>query len=181
MKTREKPAPEAEAEDPVKVEELDEAAAEAEFSDEEPIDPDVSTAEIPEWATVPAGVKMPPPGCSVAFVRIRAAWTTNPAKGDRWCMLSAIGETEEKLAYSRARGEQMRSVTELSKACIKVVDGTKASWDPVAKKGSVSEFWTSIGAKGRQMIRNYYVRTHTVSEEETLSFFAKDFVNVTVS
>ncbi len=166
-------------------EELDEAQAAAEFADEPQEAAEAkeeAPGEIPEWAVVPKDVKMPPQGASVAFIRIRAAWTTNPAKGDRWCMVAAIGETEEKLAYSRARGDQIRSVAELAKACIRVVDGYKADWSGVgSKKGSVSEFWASIGGKGRQLLRNYYVRTHTVSEEEALDFFAKDFVNVTVS
>jgi hypothetical protein len=177
------------AADPVvKVEELDEAGAEKAFAEGEPeAEEEASTdapaaGEIPPWASIPPGVKMPPPGASVAFLRIKAAWTMNPAKGDRWCMCAAIGETEEKLAYSRSRGDQIRSIQELSKATIRVVDGFKADWSGVAsKKGSVSEFWSAIGAKGRQMVRNYYVRTHTVSEEEALDFFAKDFVNVTVS
>jgi hypothetical protein len=186
----EEKAPDTSPESPVKVEELDEAAEAAAFDENADDVQEVEDApekpsedgEVPEWAVIPSGVKMPAQGASVAFIRIRAKWTTNPTKGDRWCMCAAIGEMEEKLAYTRSRGDQMRTVAELAKATIRVVDGYKADWSGVGtKKGSVSEFWSSIGSKGRHMIRNYYVRTHTVTEEEALDFFAKDFVNVTVT
>lgn len=137
---------------------------------------------IPSWATLPEGLKMPRPGVQVAFLRVPAKWTTDPGRGDRWCVCWPIGELEERLAYQRARGDAVRSVTEMAKASIRVVDGYKADWTgkPNAK-GSVSEFWANIGPKGRQLVRNYYVRTHTVSEEEVLDFFSKHFAVLTVS
>lgn len=118
----------------------------------------------------------------MAFLRIKASWTNDPSGGDRWCTVWQITETEEKLAYNRARGDQHRAVTELAKATIRVIDGTKADWSgDLFKKGSVAEFWGSIGPKGRLMIRNYYIRTHMVTDEETLDFFSNHFANVTVA
>lgn len=134
----------------------------------------------PDWAIIPKGVKPPRKGKSIAFMRFPAEWTTDPSKGDRWCACWEIGETEERLAYGRARGDMHRSMSELAKATIRVVDGHKADWSGVGKAGSVSEFWTGIGAKGRQMIRNYYVRTHTVSTREQDAFFSQHFALVTV-
>ena len=171
------------------VEEMSEEAAEAIMAGEEPPEEtgDGESADeqpanaVPEWAVVPKNVKMPAKGCSVAFIRIPAKWTTDPARGDRWCMCWALNETDERLAYQRARGDNIRSVTELSKATIRVIDGYKADWSGVGTKpGAVSEFWSSIGPKGRAMIRNYYVRTHTVTDEEALDFFSNHFVIVTV-
>jgi hypothetical protein len=135
---------------------------------------------MPDWATIPPNVKMPKPGVQVAFLRIPAKWTSDPARGDRWCMCSPLTETEEMLAYNRARGNSLRSVTELSKQTIRVVDGTKANWSADGKPGSVNQFFSQIGAKGRQMVRNYYVRTHTVQDDEIADFFAKHFVSMTV-
>lgn len=166
----------------LEIQEMSEEAAEAVLAGNEPEEehPD-ATSSVPEWANIPKGLKLPRPGCSVAFMRIPAAWTTDPAKGDRWCACWQIGETEERLAYQRSRNDMQRSVNELSKATIRIVDGHKADWSGVATKpGSVSEFWSAIGPKGRHMIRNYYVRTHTVSDEEVLDFFSNHFVNMTV-
>jgi hypothetical protein len=166
------------------VEEMSEAAAEAVLAGEDP--PDEESKEkagndVPPWASLPKNVKMPNKGCSVAFMRIPAAWTSDPSKGDRWCMCWQLGETDERLAYQRSRGDMQRSVSELAKATIRVIDGNKADWSGVSTKpGSVSEFWSAIGPKGRQVVRNYYVRTHTVSDEEALDFFSNHFVNVTV-
>lgn len=167
------------------VEEMSEEAAEAVLAGEEPPEEGASKAEdanaIPEWAAIPKGVKMPNKGCSVAFMRIPAKWTTDPSKGDRWCCCWMLGETDERLAYQRSRGDMQRSVSELAKATIRVIDGHKADWSGVSTKpGAVSEFWSAIGPKGRQVIRNYYVRTHTVTDEEALDFFSNHFVNVTV-
>lgn len=166
------------------VEEMSEEAAEAVLAGEDPPDEEEKKAEanaVPEWASIPKGVKMPNKGCSVAFMRIPAKWTTDPSKGDRWCCCWALGETDERLAYQRSRGDMQRSVSELAKATIRIIDGHKADWSGVASKaGAVSEFWSAIGPKGRQVIRNYYVRTHTVTDEEALDFFSNHFVNVTV-
>lgn len=164
------------------VQEMSEEAAEAVLAGQEPEEEKADAGDsVPPWASIPKGVKMPKPGCSVAFIRIPAAWTMDPGRGDRWCACWMIGETEERLAYQRSRGDMQRSVNELAKATIRIIDGQKADWSGVATKaGSVSEFWSAIGPKGRHMIRNYYVRTHTVSDEEVLDFFSNHFVNMTV-
>lgn len=190
MNPEEAPKPE----DPVKVEELEERAAEQAFAEasaeseastasrmEEAIDPEQAATQPPDWAAVPPLLKMPSEGSQVAFIRIPAVWTRTPARGDRVCICWPINETEERLAHTRARGDAMRSLTELAKATIRAVDGEKADWSGVgSKKGSVSAFWTDIGPKGRAVIRTWYVRTHTVTDEEALDFFSKHFVNVTV-
>jgi hypothetical protein len=134
----------------------------------------------PDWAVLPENLKMPKPGVKVCFMRFPAAWTTDPTKGDRWCVCWPISEVEERLAYQRARGDSLRSVSELAKQTIRVVDGYKANWSGDGKPGQVLEFCSAIGPKGRQMLRNYYVRTHTCQDDEILDFFSKHFVNMTV-
>ena len=136
---------------------------------------------MPEWATLPANLKKPKKGTRIAFMRIPASWTPDPAKGDRWCACWPITELEERLAYARSRGDQMRSVAELAKQSIRVVDGYRADWTAQNKPGDVPLFWAQIGPKGRQVIRNYYVRTHMVTDDEIVDFFAKHFVDMTVT
>lgn len=172
----------------VRVEELeDEEAAKAFAQDEqavdermtEAMDPGTAQEEPPPWAVLPPGMKLPPQGTQVAFMRFEAGWTRTPAKGDRTCACWPIDETEEVLAYQRSRGNPVRSLSELAKASVRMVDGQKANWNPGAP-GSISKFWSEIGPKGRAMIRNWYIKTHNVTDEEALDFFSRHFVNVTV-
>jgi hypothetical protein len=174
----------------VKVQELEDEEADRALDEdkqsnfermENALSPDAAATAPPEWATVPAGLKLPEEGSQIVFIRIPARWTRTPAKGDRVCICWPIGETEERLAYQRSRGDQVRSVSELAKATIRAIDGVKADWSgTMSKQGSVTSFWTDIGPKGRAMLRNYYVRTHSVTEEEALDFFSQHFVSVTV-
>lgn len=174
----------------VKVRELEEDEAAKAFDEDattngermaEAMDPDAASTEPPDWAVVPPGLKLPEEGSQIAFIRIPARWTRTPTKGDRVCICWPIGETEERLAYNRSRGDAVRSVSELSKATIRAIDGQKADWSGnMNKPGSVTTFWNDIGPKGRSMIRNYYVRTHTVTDEESVDFFSQHFVSVTV-
>lgn len=176
--------------DPVTVEELDEDQAAHELAEQDEqgvaarmtaaLDPE-EVGEAPEWAVVPTGLKLPEEGTVIAHVRIPAKWTRNPGKGDRTCILWPIGETEERLAYQRSRGDMQRSISELSKAAIRAVDGHKADWSGnMAKPGSIMSFWSEIGPKGRAMIRNWYLRTHSVTDEEALDFFSNHFAATTV-
>lgn len=181
---------EAKPEDPVKVQELEDEEAARAFEEDasssgermaDAVAPDASVTEPPDWAVVPQGLKLPEEGSQIAFIRIPARWTRSPSKGDRVCICWPIGETEERLAYQRSRGDAIRSVSELSKATIRAIDGHRADWSGnMNKPGSVTTFWSDIGPKGRSMIRNYYVRTHTVTDDEALDFFSQHFVSVTV-
>jgi len=168
----------------VKARDLSPEEAEKAFAGEEddaaPGAPDDGSGP-PEWGHIPQGLNLPAVGTQVAFLRIPAKWTRNPSQGDRTCVVWPIGETEERLAYGRSRGDVTRSMTELTKAAIRAIDGHRADWSgDLKKEGSVTEFWTSIGPKGRSMIRNWYLKTHSVSDEEALDFFSNHFVSMTV-
>lgn len=175
----------------VKVKHLDEEEAKQAFDEDErsalgrmdeAMDPEAAATERPEWAIMPEGIKYPEEGTQIAFFRIPAHWTRTPARGDRMCACWPITETEERLAYTRARGDGVRAISELTKATIRVVDGAKTDWSGNMKtQGSIVAFWSDIGPKGRAMIRNWYIKTHNVSDEEALDFFSNHFVNVTVA
>lgn len=168
--------------------ELDEEAAAAAFAADEDGFASKMDAALgsddeapPNWASLPDGLKEPPEGTQIAFMQIPAAWTRTPAKGDRVLACWPIGETEELLAYQRSRGSRERALSELTKAAVRMIDGHKADWSTdMNKPGSVMRFWSEIGPKGRAVVRNWYIRTHNVSDEEALDFFSKRFVNVTV-
>jgi len=131
----------------------------------------------PEWADIPEGLKLPI-GESIAFIRIPGKWLRG--KGDRVCIVWPITELEERTAYARARGDSVRAVSELSKVCIRAIDGVKADWTGDASHpGNVNKFWDAIGPRGRLMIRNYYVQTHTVNTEDQADFFVNHFCVMT--
>lgn len=127
---------------------------------------------LPEWVTFPQGFRIPP-GKEVAFLQFRAKWTDRPERGDRWCMLWPLSDADEKLAIKRTRGEGGRALSELSKGCIRVIDGKRADWTQAGDKDTtyaVDRFWDEIGGKCRQMITNIYLKTHSLTKEEQADF-----------
>jgi hypothetical protein len=155
------------------IQELSSAEAERELSGEPEaeFDPTAPTeGAVPEWVKEPVGLKYPSGGRQATYVQFRAAWTDCPEKGDRQCILWNLSEADEKLALKRTRGESLRTIDELTKQMIRVVDGVKANWTGVGP-GSVDVFWNDIGAKCRQQLKNLYAKTHMFSAEDAVDFF----------
>ncbi len=141
-----------------------------------PLDGVTSPDEIPEWVLpMPAEVKLPKAGRQIVYMRFPAKWCEDPSLGDHQCILWSLSERDEVQAYTRARGDQNRAMQELSKGCIRVLDGIAADWGGNNPAGSVNTFWNMIGPKGRSMVRNYYGKTHLVDPDEALDFFSNHF------
>lgn len=146
-------------------------------TEEEPakVEPEIAkdANALPDWVEFPAGFKIPP-NKQLAFMMFRARWTDRPDKGDRWCLLWPLTDAEEKLAIKRTRGENGRMLAEFSKGMIRIADSKKVNWtgdfDP-ATEASPDRFWDEIGAKCRQMIQNFYLKTHQLDREEQADFF----------
>lgn len=153
-------------EDPGALDRLEQAAA------------DPREVKVPDWAPLPTGFKIQP-GKRVSFFRFRAKWTDKPEKGDRWCMVWNLTEAEESASYKRCRGEQSRTFPELAKSTIRVVDGHVADRTGTGGPASVALFWNDIGTACRQLIQNYYLKTHTLNQEEQADFFANCLVVTT--
>jgi len=133
---------------------------------EEPKD----TESLPEWAVWPADLKIPP-GREVTFLRFRARWTAKPKGQDRQCIVWALSDADEKLAIQRARGESARSIAELTKQTVRGIDGKRTDWSQRDPSASPERFWDEIGPKGRMMLQNYYMKTHSLTQEDQLDFF----------
>jgi len=131
---------------------------------------EATAAAVPDWAIVPPTVTLPK-GRIVFYIRFRPEWTDVPGKGERQCILWNLTEADEKLAIKRTRGEALRTIDELTKQMIRVVDGVKSDWTGVTGAGSVSNFWTEIGGKCRQLLKNIYLKNHSLAPEETADFF----------
>jgi hypothetical protein len=150
---------------------------EDEEEDDEPNDE--PQHDVPDWAILPEGVKLPPVGTTIVFMRFEPSWLMDPNGPELQCVLWPLTEAEELMAYKRSRGDQQRSVIELAKQCVKIADGQKADWTK-GKTSNVEKFWAKLGPKARHMVRNYYAKTHIVTAVESLDFFSKHFAAVTV-
>jgi len=162
----------------------EEEAAEAFGGDPEPKEElpldgvPVDGGELPNWANqLPVSLKVPE-DTQVAWIRIRADMTIRPNGGDRVLVLWPLNEVEEKQAIARARGgDQHALIAELSKACIRMIDGIPTDrTGSMLVPGSLSKTWRDIGPKGRALVRTYYQRVHTLTMEESTDFFLNCFV-----
>jgi hypothetical protein len=150
---------------------VDGAAEVEDVEDDEPEVPSQSAGEgIPDWCAVPEGWA-PPKGRQVWFLLLRASWTDVPNKGDRTLVLWTLTEADEKLALKRTRGESLRTIDELTKQIIRVVDGKRVDWAQ-GKACAAEVVWNEIGTKLRQELKNFYVKTHTLTMEERTDFLS---------
>jgi hypothetical protein len=144
--------------------------------------PEERSDALPDWApTLPEKLKIPL-GVTLAVLRVRKELTITPHKGDRVLVVWPINEVEERQAVQRARGDEYALSTELAKACIRAVDGVVADrTGATAHPGNVGILWRELGPKGRHLVRTYYTRTHTLSQEETADFFMNCMVTRTAA
>ena len=132
---------------------------------------DGAVGELPEWATIPADVKVPP-GRRVWYLKFKAAWTVTPDKGDRVCVLWPISDAEENIAAERSGDKRYKLLKETSKMMIRVIDGHKARHTRDGSTGDVTLFWEDIGPKCRQQIMSLYMRSHSLDNAEMMDFLA---------
>jgi len=123
---------------------------------------------IPEWANVPADLNVPK-GRQVGFIRLRGAWTDSPEKGDRVLIVWPLSPLDERNAMSRTNGDGMRTLPEYTKQMIRCIDEEPVNWANGPMQ--VDRLWSEMGARCRQLLINYYLKTHSLSDEETLDFF----------
>ena len=127
---------------------------------------------LPEWVSFPQGFRIPP-GKEITFLYFKSSWTDRPDKGDRWILMWPLSDADEKLAIKRTRGESGRTLSEMTKGTIRLIDGKRADWtgnvDAVVAY-SVDRFWDELGSKCRQMVTTIYLKTHSLSREEQADF-----------
>jgi hypothetical protein len=114
------------------------------------------------------------PGTPVAYVRMHARLTANPAGGERQCMLATLRVREQDQATARVKnGDALMTLRELTKQCIKVVDGHAPDWQrPMKGPYGIDFFWEEIGSGYRQRLQEWYARHHSLSAEDKADFFA---------
>ena len=132
--------------------------------------PAASGGDVPEWVLVPKDLKVPR-GRQVVFIRIRAAWTDTPEKGERQCICWTLSDGDEKLATDRCNGQSGRASSEYTKQMLRAVDGCMASWMRARGPGAIDEFWSEIGSKGRNLLMRTYTKLHLADDDEVRDFF----------
>jgi len=125
----------------------------------------------PAWAVLPKQVK-PKPGTRMECFKFEAEHTED--QQEHWCIVWPLKDKEQANAYKNTAGTAERAIAELAKMGLRVVDGLPARWDVTpATSGSIMGFWNVIGAKGRQMLQEWYAKAHAFSKEERKVFFAR--------
>lgn len=138
-----------------------------------------SVEGLPEWFVAPANFKAPP-GRKIVLMRFRAEWTNAPEKGERQIVLWGLTEQEEQFASERAHGKDTRVIGELTKQCIRYIDGQRVDWTMTPGSGvNVGPFWQEIGSACRKLLIHYYVKAHTLTADEQLDFFSNCIVSTT--
>lgn len=158
----------------------EETIADPEEEEEELTVDDNPSDAMPDWVSIPDGMKLPE-GRQVAFMLFRGEWTDEPKRGDRQCILWNLTEADEKIAIKRTRGEPLRTIEEMAKQMIRSVDGVKADWTGKLGPGNVSAFWSQIGSRCRTLIKNHYLKTHSLNAEQQADFFSNCLVVRTVT
>lgn len=121
----------------------------------------------PEWADIPADLKMPD-GRVITYVRLRAGTTDTPNAGDRQCIMWNLSAADEKIALKRTRGEALYTLDELTKQFVRSIDGKRVDWGKGT--GQIDRWWDAIGGKNRQQLKNIYAKAHSLTAEEQIDF-----------
>ena len=133
-------------------------------------------AALPPWAAgiLPAGLT-PPPYAQVGYIRFLPELTGRPDLGQRTCCTWGLSVADERLAKQMSRGDSTRLYEELAKQTIRAVDGRLV--DRTGRAGhagggvDVRKFWEQIGSKGRMLLINQYLQSHTPTASEMADFF----------
>jgi len=125
---------------------------------------------IPDWAIVPKDLRVPK-GRQVIFIKIRAALTDTPEKGERQAICWSLSDGDEKFATDRCEGKAGRASSEYTKQMIRAVDGAVVNWMRSRGPGSLDEFWSEIGSKGRNLLMRTYSKLHLADDDEVRDFF----------
>ena len=142
------------------------------------IDRSKQVTGIPPGFAVPANFA-PPSGAQIQFVRFRAEWCGNKAKGDRFAICWPLTIHDERNALSRARGDMLRSLDELAKQFAHVIDGQYVDWTGKDLTANLDIWWSEIGPKCRNIMHRLYTQTHNLTDKETADFFENCVVVMT--
>lgn len=116
----------------------------------------------PSWALVPPDLIIPR-GVEVAFMKIQG-------RLKEWIIVIwELSVRDEKLARARCLGDTSRAVEESAKQMVRALNGEMVTG---ANPIMIEEFWEDIGAKYRTLLNTWFLKAHSLEQEERLSFFS---------
>jgi hypothetical protein len=134
---------------------------------------DAVNEKLPDWAEVPESLQIPP-GRTITFVRFKPDVMLNKTSPGHTLILWPLTVREEKIAIKRARGEVGEMMDELTKICVRCVDGKPVQ--PAMAAQVLGKLWDEIGLKCVSQLRNWYQRNHTMDQEQIVDFYGSCIV-----
>lgn len=138
----------------------------------------------PAWVSLPSGIIVPK-GRPVQYIRFKSTWTDVPKKGAphadrpdtlwRWCVLWPLTDSEEVTALQRcpSNSKAVDIQRVLTQQMIRVIDGHKVDWSGTSnEEANIEVWWNEIGSRCRGMLKNEYMKSSSLSQAETIDFFA---------
>lgn len=147
-----------------------------------------SVDELPAWVKVPpaqptdgtAPFALPRgKGKQIIAVKIPAAFTDYPEKGDRQCIMWSMTLADERTALRRAQGRRELLAQEFTMQMIRAIDGMSVDWTRRHRAADPLHFYDEIGPKMRAKLENIYQVQHNLTEMEQLRFFGECIALVT--
>lgn len=129
-----------------------------------------SETGAPDWCPLPKGLRFPR-GIPIMFLRIRAALTETPWKGDRAIVMWQLSLGDKRIAIGRCNGDVHRLTDELLKVTIHAVDGRLVDNSGTPDSMNVDLVWSEIGEKGRSILQRAFTQLNVVSPQEVTDFF----------
>jgi hypothetical protein len=130
---------------------------------------------LPAWAhaAFPEGWT-PPAHKRLWVVRMRANLTARPDLGDRICVLWNLSSQEEDAALRRCGGDSLKTLGELTKMTVRIVDGVLVDYSRKnpARAANVNAFWEDVGSAYRKALKSIYAKNHSLTPAETADFLS---------
>lgn len=136
---------------------------------------DFKNNTVPEWATLPevAADGSPfrfPKGRKVFFLRFRAALTDVPGRGERQCIVWPLSVGDMEFARSRAQGDRLKFADQMTKQCIRAIDGKPVDWTTGGVANNPEQFWAELGQGYRNLVQTLITQINILNAEETRDF-----------
>lgn len=114
-----------------------------------------------------------PPGVVAALYTFPESLHGIAGRGDIRVVMWELTPREERVAIKRAKGSELDAAYTMVHQAVRAVDDEVVDWGKEgAADNAIAKLMRDIGAKGRSLLMQAYLRQCSPSEEESESFFA---------
>lgn len=130
---------------------------------------------VPDWAKIPefAPDGTPfrfPKGRKIMFLRFRANQTSVPGRGERQAIVWELSPGDLEFARSRSQGDRNRFADQMTKQCIRAIDGKAVDWTTGGAINNPEQFWGEIGQGYRNLLQSMISKLNMLDAAETRDF-----------